>query len=195
MLLNELLVHKKIILASNSPRRKQFLSDLNIPFEVKPSNVDESYPDSFQKEAITDHIAKMKADFFTELHKNEIIIACDTIVWNDNKALGKPENFEEAFEMLKSLSGKTHLVISSVCLKDAVKTKIFNDTTRVTFSNLNDEEITYYIDNYKPYDKAGAYGIQEWIGLVAIQKIEGSYTNVVGMPMEKLYTNLSDFIQ
>jgi len=195
MLLNELLANKKIILASNSPRRKQFLSDLNIPFEVKPSNVDESYPESFKREAITDHIAQTKADFFTDIQEDEIIITCDTIVWNDELALGKPEDFEDAFKMLKGLNNKTHDVISSVCLKNKHKTVVFNAVTHVTFADLTDQEISYYLTNYKPYDKAGAYGIQEWIGLVGIEKIEGSYTNVVGMPMEKLYTHLLEFIK
>lgn len=195
MLLHKLLENKKLILASNSPRRKQFLNDLELSFEVKPSNADESYPKKLIHSQITDYIAKAKADFFTDLDENEIVITSDTLVWNNGIILGKPENEEQAFQIIKSLSNKTHEVISSVCLKSNLKTKIFNAITFVTFSELTDEEIWYYIENYKPFDKAGAYGIQEWIGLIGIKEIKGSYTNVVGLPMEKLYHELIEFLQ
>lgn len=192
-MLSETLKGKKIILASNSPRRKQFLTDLQLPFEVKPSHADESYPASLTREAITDFIAKAKAAYFTDILPHELIITCDTIVWHEGKALGKPDNFEQAFDILQALSGKTHEVISSVCLKSAEKEMVFHAVTEVSFSVLSSEDISFYLHHYRPYDKAGAYGIQEWIGLIGIHSIKGSYTNVVGMPMEKLYHHLITF--
>ncbi|WP_177766672.1 Maf family nucleotide pyrophosphatase [Flavobacterium sp. I3-2] len=194
-MLHKLLEEKKLILASNSPRRKHFLTDLGLTFEVQPSNVDESYPENLLHAQITDYIAKVKADFFTDLDENEIVITSDTLVWNNGIILGKPENKTQTFDIIKSLSNKTHEVISSVCLKSKTKIKIFNAITFVTFTELTDEEILYYIENFKPFDKAGAYGIQEWIGLIGIKEIKGSYTNVVGLPMEKLYHELLDFLQ
>lgn len=194
-MLQELYKNKTIVLASNSPRRKQFLQDIHLPFTVKPSDVEESHAIDLKATAITDEIAKRKANAIELTNENEIIISCDTLVWHQDKALGKPRNFEEAFEILKSLSGETHQVISSVCIKSKEKELIFNDTTEVTFKKLSSKEISYYIENYKPYDKAGAYGIQEWIGLIGIEKINGSYSNVVGMPMERLYTQLVEFIK
>lgn len=193
MLLPELLAHKKIILASNSPRRKEFLQQLGLVFDTKPADTDESYPVAFLGSQITDHIALQKA-MALEINDNELLIASDTIVWHQNKALGKPVDFNDAVEILTSLAGQTHEVISSVCIRDQAKTTVFNDTTKVTFKSLSAEEINYYVTHYQPYDKAGAYGIQEWIGLIGIEKIEGSYTNVVGMPMEKLYHQLIDFV-
>lgn len=193
MLLPELLAHKKIILASNSPRRKEFLLQLGLVFDTKPADTDESYPAAFLGSQITDHIALQKA-MALEINDNDLLIASDTIVWHQNKAVGKPVDFNEAVDILTSLAGQTHEVISSVCIRDQAKTTVFNDTTKVTFKSLSTEEIIYYVTHYKPYDKAGAYGIQEWIGLIGIEKIEGSYTNVVGMPMEKLYHQLIDFI-
>ncbi len=193
MLLPELLAHKKIILASNSPRRKEFLQQLGLVFDTKPADTDESYPVAFSGSQITDHIALQKA-MALKINDNELLIASDTIVWHQNKALGKPVDFNDAVDILTSLAGQTHEVISSVCIRDHAKTTVFNDTTKVTFKSLSAEEINYYVTHYQPYDKAGAYGIQEWIGLIGIEKIEGSYTNVVGMPMEKLYHQLIDFV-
>lgn len=195
MLLYKLLADKKIILASNSPRRKQFLEDLGISFEIKPSNIDESFPLDLKHTEITNFIATLKASSFDDLKENEIVITSDTLVWNNGVISGKPKNAEEAFKIIKSLSNKTHEVISSVCFKSKNKTHLFNAITLVTFSELTDEEIWFYIDNYKPFDKAGAYGIQEWIGLIGIKEIKGSYTNVVGLPMEKLYHELIDFLK
>lgn len=195
MLLHKLLEDKKLILASNSPRRKQFLTDLGISFEVKPSNIDETFPEKLIHSQITDYIANLKADNFNNLSDNEIVITSDTLVWNNGIILGKPENAKHAFEIIKSLSNKTHEVITSVCLKSKSQTRTFNAITFVTFSELSDEEINYYIENFKPFDKAGAYGIQEWIGLIGIKEIKGSYTNVVGLPMEKLYHELIDFLK
>ena len=191
-MLSDILRGKNIILASNSPRRKQFLETLNIPFKVIPSNVDETYPLHYTKEEITQHIALAKANSFKPLTDQTLIIACDTIVWHENKALGKPTSKEDAFRMLRSISNTSHEVISSVCLKTIDQTIVFSDHTDVTFGPISDQEIEHYIQHFKPYDKAGAYGIQEWIGIIGVQKINGSYTNVVGMPMEKLYHQLKN---
>lgn len=193
MILQEKYTNYQIILASNSPRRKQFLTDLGLTFTVKPAQINEEYPSRLKGKDIALYIAKQKASVFNNLAENEIVITCDTIVWIDNSALGKPENQEEAKQMLQQLSNKTHEVISAVCIKSAQKEELFFDTTQVTFNQLATDDILYYINQYKPFDKAGAYGIQEWIGLVGIEKINGSYTNVVGMPMEKLYKHLNQF--
>lgn len=195
-MLRELLKGYKIVLASGSPRRQQFLKELDANFEVRLKEVDEIYPDTLQGAEITDYLAQLKAAALEEtLTDDEILITSDTIVWHENKALGKPTDYEDAFEMLRSLSGKTHEVITSVCIKNAGISETFNDTTRVTFNALTDAEIKYYLDNYRPYDKAGSYGIQEWIGLVAIARIEGSYATVVGLPVDKVYQHLSRFIK
>lgn len=190
MILQEKYNDYQIILASNSPRRKQFLKDLGLTFTVKPANVNEEYPSQLQGKDIALYIAQQKASVFTNLNTNEMVITCDTIVWIDNEALGKPENREKAIQMLQQLSGKTHEVISAVCIKSNQKEQLFYDVTEVRFNNLNLLDIEYYVDTFKPFDKAGSYGIQEWIGLIGIEKINGSYTNVVGMPMEKLYNEL-----
>lgn len=190
MILQEKYNDYQIILASNSPRRKQFLKNLGLTFTVKPANVNEEYPSQLQGKDIALYIAQQKASVFTNLNTNEMVITCDTIVWIDNEALGKPENREKAIQMLQQLSGKTHEVISAVCIKSNQKEQLFYDVTEVRFNNLNLLDIEYYVDTFKPFDKAGSYGIQEWIGLIGIEKINGSYTNVVGMPMEKLYNEL-----
>lgn len=190
MILQEKYNDYQIILASNSPRRKQFLKNLGLTFTVKPANVNEEYPSQLQGKDIALYIAQQKASVFTNLNTNEMVITCDTIVWIDNEALEKPENREKAIQMLQQLSGKTHEVISAVCIKSNQKEQLFYDVTEVRFNNLNLLDIEYYVDTFKPFDKAGSYGIQEWIGLIGIEKINGSYTNVVGMPMEKLYNEL-----
>lgn len=193
-MLNDKLKHYNIILASGSPRRQKFLKELDIDFEIRLKDVEEIYPDHLKAEEITDFLAELKAVALTDtLSDNDILITSDTIVWHKDKALGKPTDKEDAFEMLKSLSGNTHDVITSVCIKNSSKSVTFNETTKVTFNTLTDEEINYYLENYRPYDKAGAYGIQEWIGLVAIAKIEGSYVNVVGLPVDKVYQHLVSF--
>ena len=193
-MLKEKLNGYKIILASGSPRRQQFMKELDIDFEIRLKGVEEIYPKELIKTEITDFLAELKANTLKDtLTEDEIVITSDTIVWHENKALGKPLDRIDAFKMLQSLSGKTHEVITSVCIMDDTNIVTFNDTTRVTFHELKDEEIEYYIDNYKPFDKAGAYGIQEWIGLIAIAKIEGAYTNIVGMPIDKVYRNLIEF--
>jgi septum formation protein len=182
-----------LILASGSPRRQQFFLDLDLKFEVRLKEIDEIYPTHLKAEEITNYLSELKATAFEgELAKNEILITSDTIVWHQNKAFGKPKNETDAIAMLQSMSGQTHDVITSVTFKTELKTKTLFETTKVTFSPITDEEITYYISKYKPLDKAGSYGIQEWIGLIAISKIEGSYTNVVGLPTEKVFNYLKN---
>ncbi|WP_394758151.1 Maf-like protein [Flavobacterium sp.] len=184
----------KIILASGSPRRQEFFKNLDLDFEIRLKEIDEIFPDTLQSLEITDYLAKLKASAFDgQLSENELLVTSDTLVWLKNEALGKPKNYDDAFAMLQKLSGETHEVITSVCFKTKDKTEIVNDITKVTFSKLSDEAIKYYLDNYKPFDKAGSYGIQEWIGLVGITNIDGSYTNVVGLPTEKVYQYLLNF--
>ncbi|MFD1316000.1 Maf-like protein [Namhaeicola litoreus] len=184
----------KIILASASPRRQDFLKALEIPFEIRLKEVEEVFPPTLKREEITNFLAILKAEpFLKELKKDEILITSDTIVWLDNAALGKPKNYHEAFSMLKSLSGRMHEVITSICLTSNRKQVIKHDMTKVYFKELKEEEIKFYLESFKPYDKAGSYGIQEWIGLIAVTKIEGSYFNVMGLPTEKLYTSLEEF--
>ena len=193
-MLNEKFKNHKIILASGSPRRQQFLKELELDFEIKLKEIEEIYPDHLKAEEITNFLAKLKASAFeNELQDNEVLITSDTIVWLDNKALGKPIDASHAVKMLTEMSGKTHKVITSVCLKSIKKEVVFHDETLVTFTDLSLDEIEFYLKNYKPFDKAGSYGIQEWIGLVAIEKIEGSYANVVGLPTHKLYKELINF--
>ena len=189
----------KIILASGSPRRQQFFKDFdlsrNFGMEVRLKEVDEIYPDHLKAEEITNFLAELKAKAFDgELAKNEVLVTSDTLVWLNGKALGKPKDYDDAFQILKSLSNDTHEVITSVCFTTTEKSETIFDVTKVTFSELSDEAIRYYLDNYKPFDKAGAYGIQEWIGLIGITKIEGSYTNVVGLPTEKVYNYLTKLL-
>jgi septum formation protein len=182
-----------LILASGSPRRQQFFLDLDLKFEVRLKEIDEIYPTHLKAEEITNYLSELKATAFEgELAKNEILITSDTIVWHQNKALGKPKNESDAIAMLQSMSGQTHDVITSVTFKTDLKINTLFEITKVTFSPISEEEITYYISKYKPLDKAGSYGIQEWIGLIAISKIEGSYTNVVGLPTEKVFNYLKN---
>ena len=191
-MLREKLKNYKIILASGSPRRQQFFKDLEIDFEIGLKEIEEVYPPNLIEEDITDYLAVLKSDAFEgELNENEILITSDTIVWHDNKALGKPKDYEDAFLMLQSLSNKTHKVITSVCFKTKSKTEVISETTLVTFSELSEDQILYYLDNYKPFDKAGSYGIQEWIGFVGVAKINGSYPNVMGLPIDKVYDYLN----
>lgn len=189
-MLNEKLKDYSIILASGSPRRQQFFKDLNLDFIVDVKEVDEVYPKELKASEITDYLANLKSKAFSTLKDHELVITSDTIVWLENKALEKPKNEADAFEMLKKLSGKKHEVITSVSIKTNRFQKIINDTTHVYFKKLMDEEINFYIKNYHPFDKAGGYGIQEWIGFIGIDKIEGSYFNVMGLPVHKLYKEL-----
>ena len=193
-MLNEKFKNHRIVLASGSPRRQQFLKELDVDFEIQLKDIEEIYPEHLQAEEITNFLAKLKASAFAlDLDDNDILITSDTIVWLNNKALGKPKDYDDAFEMLTEMSGTTHKVITSVCLKTTDKEIIFYEETLVTFTKLSSDEIKYYLNNYKPFDKAGSYGIQEWIGLVAIEKIEGSYANVVGLPTHRLYEELMKF--
>ena len=191
-MLNTILKDYKIILASGSPRRQQFFKDLDLDFEIRLKEIEEVYPPNLREEDITDYLAVLKSDAFEgELKEGEILITSDTIVWHENKALGKPKDDQDAFAMLKSLSNKTHKVITSVCFKTKDKVEVISDTTHVTFNDLSDAQIQYYLDKYQPYDKAGSYGIQEWIGFVGVSKIDGSYANVMGLPVDKVYDYLS----
>jgi septum formation protein len=179
-----------VILASGSPRRQQYFKDLNIDFSIQVRQIEELYPKELKGAEITDFLADLKSKAFTDLQEKDLLITSDTIVWLENKALGKPKDAKDAFKMLSALSGKQHQVITSISIKSAFFQKIINDITTVSFKKLTDEEIKYYINNYKPFDKAGGYGIQEWIGFIGIDKIEGSYFNVVGLPVHKLYKEL-----
>jgi septum formation protein len=191
MLKNKLQKYK-LILASGSPRRQQFFKDLDLDFEIRLKEIEEIFPPELKAEEITNYLAELKANAFEgELNDNEILITSDTIVWHNDKALGKPKDAQDAFEILKSLSNATHEVITSVCFKTNNSVEVIYEVTRVTFNELSDEAILFYIENYKPFDKAGAYGIQEWIGFVGVSKIEGSYANVMGMPTDKVYEYLS----
>lgn len=194
-MLKEILKNHHIILASGSPRRHQFLKELNIPFIVRTKPIKEIYPENLQREEITDYLAKLKAEvFLKEIKDNEILITSDTIVWNEGRALGKPETTSEAFKMLESLSGKTHEVISSVTFTTNKAQETVSNITKVTFKELTKDEIDHYIKNYHPLDKAGAYGIQEWIGLIGITRVEGSYFNVVGLPTHLVYKCLTEIV-
>ena len=185
----------KIILASRSPRRQQLLRELGLKFDVVVEEYDESYPAGLTGEEIARYVSYEKAALFrNRLSENEIVIAADTIVWCNNKVLGKPADREDAIAILKEISGNTHEVITGVSLRTKNREMTFSDTTKVTFEAFSEEEIHYYIDNFKPYDKAGAYGIQEWIGIIACSHIDGSYFNVVGLPVQRLYRELQDFI-
>ena len=191
-MLREKLKNHTIILASSSPRRQQFFRELDLDFIIQIKEVEEIYPKELEGTEITDFLADLKSKPFTNLSKNDLLITSDTIVWLHDKALGKPKNKDEAFTMLKELSGKKHEVITSISIKSLAFQKIINDITTVYFKEITDEEINYYVKNYKPFDKAGAYVIQEWLGFIAIHKMEGSYFNVVGLPIHKPYKELMD---
>lgn len=184
-----------IILASNSPRRKELLSGLNIPYEVKTlPNIDESYPDNLIGEDIAIYIAKEKANaYLDQLDDNTLLITADTIVLLDGKVYGKPSDDTDAKQMLRDLSGKTHQVITGVSITTKEKQESFGVSSEVRFSHLDDDEIEYYVSNYKPFDKAGAYGVQEWIGYIAVEYISGSYFNIMGLPIQRLYRELKKF--
>ncbi|MBK0380938.1 Maf family protein [Mucilaginibacter segetis] len=180
----------KVILASKSPRRHELLRLMDIDFRVVLKDVDESYPEGLSPEEIALFIAQKKAEAFDEETTDEVVITADTIVSVAGKILGKPETPEQAMEMLRLLSGKVHQVITGVCLLYQHQYNKFFDVSEVFFRELTDEEIKSYVDKYKPFDKAGSYGIQERIGIIGIERINGSYTNVVGLPTEKLYQQL-----
>jgi septum formation protein len=182
------------ILASKSPRRQYLLKELGLAFEVRTKEVDESFPEQLKAEQIPLYLSEKKAnEFKDELTDQTIVITSDTIVWIENQALNKPVDKADAIRMLQLLSGKMHKVYTGVCLKSKHKTQSFYACTNVYFKSLSLQEIEYYVTNYNPYDKAGAYGAQEWIGYVAVEKIEGSYFNVMGLPLKELYEHLLKF--
>ncbi len=184
-----------IILASGSPRRQQLLRDMGIPYSLFSNNVDESYPSHLEGAAIPAYLAKKKAAaLLAQLKDNEILITADTVVWHKGTSLEKPSDKEEAASMLTALSGDWHDVITAICITHGGKHLIISETTRVKFASLSMEEIKYYIEQFSPFDKAGGYGIQEWLGLIGIEEISGSYTNVVGLPTQKLYKTLRDMV-
>jgi len=196
-MLVEKLKDYKVILASQSPRRKQLLEELGLTFETMAVDVDESYPSDLKAENIAIYLSQLKAKTF-DLNKpceNCLIVTADTIVWQDGRSLPKPTDDQDATRILNLLSGKSHDVITGVTFKTREKIHSFYSSTKVYFKKMSAEEIAYYIEHYKPFDKAGAYGIQEWIGFIGIEKIEGSYFNVVGLPVQRLYTELLSFLQ
>lgn len=193
-MLNDKLKKYNLILASSSPRRQQLLKDLGLHFTIKSIDVEEVYPKYLHGNEISGYLAELKANAFNdELNDQDILITADTIVRFSGKILGKPKNETDAKNMLTELSGKQHEVITSLCIKTSKTTKIINDTTIVYFEKLSDEEIDYYINNYKPFDKAGSYGIQEWIGYIGVKKIEGNYSTVMGFPVHKFYKEMMKF--
>ncbi|MGV6831706.1 MAG: Maf family nucleotide pyrophosphatase [bacterium] len=192
-MLKEKLQKYDVILASQSPRRQQLLSELQFSFRIEVNPVDEVYSSKLIEHEITNYLAKLKAEpFQNQLRENALVITSDTIVWHKNKALGKPEDENDAFNMLKGLSNSTHKVFSSVCYTTLCKQLVDWDCTEVTFKELTDEEIWYYIKTFKPFDKAGAYGIQDWIGQIGITKMNGSYFNVMGLPIHLVYKTLNE---
>lgn len=195
-MLKDLLKNHEIVLASGSPRRHKFFEELEIPVKIDVRPVEEVYPENLQKEEITNYLAALKAEAFKdELSEKQILITSDTIVYHKGSAMGKPANHQEAVEMISALSGNIHEVITSVCFTSTNSQKSLNHTTRVYFSELSQAEIEYYVSNYKPFDKAGGYAIQEWIGLIGIEKIEGSYFNVVGLPTHLVYKTLKELLE
>ena len=195
-MLSDILKDKKLVLASKSPRRQQLLHELGVEFEVRTNGDDEElFPDNLSMTEIPIYLAKYKAlPLIGKLKTNEILITSDTIVWCNGHVIGKPIDEDDAYRILSLLSGNKHVVVTGVCLSTLVKSKCFYSTTDVYFRKLSDQEIWYYIKNYKPFDKAGAYGIQEWIGFIGVERIDGSYFNVMGLPVQHLYTELQDFV-
>ena len=192
--LSNKLSNYSIILGSQSPRRKELFAGLNLPFRVEVREIDENFPAEMPAFEVPEYLAIQKAiPFKLDLTKNDLLITSDTIVLIDNQILGKPLDYEHAFEMLQLLSGRKHMVITGVCITTANKQVTFSDRTDVFFKSLSMEEIDYYLTHYQPYDKAGSYGVQEWIGYVAIEKIEGSYFNVMGLSIQRLYEELLKF--
>ena len=182
----------EIILASKSPRRQQLLNDLGIQFKILTKEVEENFPDHLKREEVALHLALKKASAYEEIlqQENVIVITADTIVCLGEKVIGKPVNFYDAVNILKTLSGKMHEVFTGVCISRKEKKELFFVRSVVYFKKLSDDEINFYITNYKPFDKAGAYGIQDWIGLTGIEKINGSYHNVMGLPVKEVYEHL-----
>lgn len=194
-MLRDKLKQAQIILASGSPRRQQFFKELGLDFEIRIKPVEEVYPDHLEREEISDYLAQLKASVFKEeLTETEILITSDTVVWHENRSLAKPVDASEAYEMLKTLSNDWHGVITSVCFTTVDKQETVNHETKVKFKKLTDDEIWFYINNYSPFDKAGGYGIQEWIGHIGVEEIIGSYNNVMGLPTHLVYKTLIDMV-
>ncbi len=194
-MLKEQLKKQRLILASGSPRRQQFFKDLDLDFEIRLKPVEEIYSEELKHFEITDYLAQLKAlPFKDELNDNDILITSDTIVWHKNKALGKPKDEQDAYNMIRSMSGLTHEVLTSVCFTSKGFQKTVNNVTKVSFKEFTDDEIWYYVNAYKPLDKAGAYGIQDWIGLVGVTNLEGSYFNVMGLPTHLVYQTLLEIV-
>jgi len=185
--------NRPLILASSSPRRQFLMKEAGFTFQVQSPDIDESFPSELEITAVPQYLARKKASVFENHIKDEIVVASDTVVILKGEILNKPLNRKEALDMLGKLSGQTHTVITAVCLFSKEKIDCFDDHTEVTFKTLAPEEIEFYVDNYKPYDKAGAYGAQDWIGLVAIEKIHGSYFTVMGLPTHLVYKHLNNF--
>ena len=187
----------RLILASASPRRKWLLNELGLPISVEPRNAEENYSSELKRHEIPEFLAGLKADAFeeSEFDDNRIVLTSDTIVWINGRELNKPQDEAEAWSMIKELSGSTHQVYTGICLRWKGNRIIDHDLTTVHFRELSDEEIEHYIKTYKPFDKAGAYGIQEWIGYVGIEKIEGCYFNVMGLPLRKVYSGLKQILE
>jgi septum formation protein len=185
-----------LVLASQSPRRRELLKGLDLEFTTCSVDADESFPAELKGADAVQYICKAKADAYRpQLNDNTIAITADTVVILDDKIIGKPKSYEEAFSMIRSLSGRVHEVITAVCIFSKEKCEEFYASTEVHFSEIADEEIEYYINKYKPFDKAGSYGVQEWIGYIGIEKIVGSYFNVMGLPVKRLYDELKTFIE
>jgi septum formation protein len=193
--MTELKKYQNIILASGSPRRKFLLEQTGLDFEVITGDVNEDFPEGMDPEKVAIYLSEKKAMHFSHVLQDDqtLLITADTLVYLDGKILGKPKDYEDAVAMLESLSGNMHIVITGVTIKSLVKMKTFLSVTRVFFKPLSRSEITYYLDHFKPFDKAGAYGIQEWIGYIGIERIEGSYFNVMGLPVQRLYQELKNF--
>ncbi len=185
----------RIILGSQSPRRQELLRGLDVDFEVRTiAGLEEHYPDTLQGTEIPLFLAKQKADaFLPSLTDDDLLITADTIVWLDGRVYGKPTDAADARAMLRTLSGRTHEVITGVCLTTTRRQESFSATTQVTFANFNDQEIEYYVEHYRPFDKAGSYGVQEWIGYIGVESINGSFYNVMGLPVQRLYQKLKEF--
>jgi septum formation protein len=181
---------RPLILASSSPRRQYLLTEAGFEFSIEKPDTDESFPPDMPVDQVAKYLAAKKAEYFRLNLHDQIVVTADTVVILFNKILNKPGNRAEACEMLSALSGRTHLVMTGVCIISKEKEESFDDTTEVTFQALTKDEIEFYVDHYKPYDKAGAYGAQDWIGMVAIKKISGSYFNVMGLPIHKVYEHL-----
>lgn len=187
------MIQRPLILASSSPRRQYLMKEAGFTFTTEKPEVEEDFPSEMPVDQVAKYLASKKAEFFRPQIHNEIIVTADTVVILRKKIMNKPQDRNEAIAMLTELSGKAHLVMTGVCILSKEKEESFDDTTEVTFQTLTPEEIEFYVDNYKPFDKAGAYGAQDWIGMVAIQKITGSYFNVMGLPIHKVYQHLKSW--